>query len=138
MNWRELSIRGVDLHVLLRFSVRIAGTFGPGAALALSLTVAGCASPPTATTTRTVTTSPIRNTPTPRADNEPLNKPAGISKTMYARAGVLPLGAVPFDNMTLPLVSPDGRYVATQIGVAPPWSTILAEPDAPQDRKSVV
>ncbi len=98
----------------------------------LALTVAGCASPLTATTTQTVTTSPIRNTPTPRANNEPLNKPAGISKTMYTRAGVLPLGAVPFDNMMLPLVSPDGRYVATQTGVAPPWSTILAEPDAPQ------
>lgn len=49
---------------------------------------------------------------------------------MSLRAEVLPLSSVPYDNMTLPLVSPDARYVATEIGVAPKWSSILAEPSA--------
>lgn len=39
-----------------------------------------------------------------------------------------PLGAVPFDGMTLPVISPDGRYVATQSGATPGWETLLAEP----------
>ncbi len=39
-------------------------------------------------------------------------------------------GSIPYDNMTLPLVSPDGQFVATQTGVSPTWETILAQPDA--------
>jgi hypothetical protein len=46
---------------------------------------------------------------------------------MMAQAAVLPLGVIPYDNMVLPLVSPDGRFVATQSGVSPTWETVLAD-----------
>ena len=46
-------------------------------------------------------------------------------------AGLRVLGSVPYDDRTLPLVSPDGRYVATQVGGPPSWETLLAQPNAP-------
>jgi len=54
----------------------------------------------------------------------------GVTQSIEVLAGVLPLGAVPFDNMTLPLISPDGRFVATQAGVPPTWSTMMASEGA--------
>ena len=41
------------------------------------------------------------------------------------------VGEVPYDQSTLPLVSPDGNYIATSVGVAPVMSTLLAEPGSP-------
>ncbi len=41
-------------------------------------------------------------------------------------AGVLPLGNVPYDNRSLPQVSPGGRFIATQVGGPPAWETLLA------------
>lgn len=38
---------------------------------------------------------------------------------------VAPLCSVPYDGFTLPVVSPDGRYLATQTGVPPEWQTLL-------------
>jgi hypothetical protein len=46
------------------------------------------------------------------------------------RAEVMPLFGVPFDNMSMPLVSPDGQFLATQTNISPTWPTILAEDDA--------
>lgn len=46
------------------------------------------------------------------------------------RVGIRPLGAVPFDGMTLPITSPGGKYIAAQSGAIPPWETLLAEPGA--------
>ena len=46
-------------------------------------------------------------------------------------AGVLPLGSIPYDNRSLPQVSPGGRFVATQVGGPPAWETLLASPDRP-------
>jgi len=43
---------------------------------------------------------------------------------------VLPMGMVPWDAVTLPLISPDGRTVATHVGVAPSMPTVLASRDA--------
>ena len=40
---------------------------------------------------------------------------------------VRPIGVVPFDGQTLPLISPDGRFLATQVGPIPSWATILAQ-----------
>ena len=70
------------------------------------------------------------------AEIDPLNprhyqRRAGQSYTAGVTAHVKPLGPIPYDNMTLPLVSPDGRYVATHRGLAPNWATLLAEPGAP-------
>ncbi len=47
-------------------------------------------------------------------------------------AGILPLGSVAYDNRSLPLVSSNGRFVATQVGGPPQWETLLAAPDCPQ------
>src|SRR5215510_4158247 len=85
----------------------------------------GCASTPTASQ-RSDVSAGARS----KNENEPLNKVAGVSQTVQIVAGVLPLGVVPYDNMTLPIASPDGRYIATQTGVAPTWETVLAEREA--------
>jgi len=61
---------------------------------------------------------------------EPLNKPAGVSQSARARAGVFPLGSVPYDNLTLPIVSPDGQHVASENGVAPLPAAMRAESGA--------
>lgn len=45
-------------------------------------------------------------------------------------AEVLPVGAVPYDDFTLPLVSPNGEMIATQTGLAPEWSALVANDGA--------
>lgn len=52
------------------------------------------------------------------------------NKTPHTSAAIRPLGTVPFDGFALPIVSPTGYYAATQTGSPPPWSTILAQPNA--------
>jgi len=46
------------------------------------------------------------------------------------RAEVLACGAIPYDNFTLPIVSPDGSYIATQTGKTPEMNAVLARPGA--------
>lgn len=48
------------------------------------------------------------------------------SQTSVAVAG---LCVVAYDGFTLPLVSPDGRWMAVQTGVPPDWPTLLASND---------
>ncbi len=48
-----------------------------------------------------------------------------------------PLGVVPFDGQVLPRISPDGRFLATQIGRAPTWETLLAQPGAQISETSI-
>lgn len=48
------------------------------------------------------------------------------SMTSRVQVTVVPLGIVGYDGQTLPLVSPDGRFVVVQNGGAPTWATILA------------
>lgn len=78
--------------------------------------------------TTEITTSPRRTgsseSPTP------LNKPAGVSQSSWVRTAIVPLGAVTYDGASLPLVSPDGRFIATQTGIAPTWPTITADAQA--------
>lgn len=50
------------------------------------------------------------------------------SQTADLSTGILPLGSVPYDNRSLPLAGPGGRFVATQTGAAPSWDTLLASP----------
>lgn len=61
---------------------------------------------------------------------EPIGRKAGTTYISSVAVEVQPRGTMPYDNMTLPVVSPDGRYLATQIGLPPTWETILAEPGA--------
>jgi hypothetical protein len=43
-----------------------------------------------------------------------------------ARLDLRPLGSIPTDRVTLPVLSPDGRHLAVQTGVAPDLATALA------------
>ncbi len=54
----------------------------------------------------------------------------GSTSTSRVAAAIKPLGAIPYDGLTLPLVSPDGRWIVTQIGSLPPWESVLAESGA--------
>ncbi|MCH6551973.1 MAG: hypothetical protein IH804_08170 [Planctomycetes bacterium] len=49
------------------------------------------------------------------------NRPAVVTRSTRVRAGLRPLGSVPYDNLVLPIVSPNGRYLATDTS-APPTS----------------
>ena len=64
---------------------------------------------------------------------KPLAQPASSKSTTNAstRLSFTPLGSVPYDGWTLPLVSPDARFIATQTG--PPLSPaeLLAQSPAP-------
>ncbi|HZW07095.1 MAG TPA: hypothetical protein VFF65_08215 [Phycisphaerales bacterium] len=56
--------------------------------------------------------------------------PPGATTTTRLAASIKPLGTVPYDGLTLPLVTPDGRWIVTQTGPLPPWEAVLAEPGA--------
>ncbi len=57
----------------------------------------------------------------------PASKPVGARSTISAVAVELrPIGVVPFDGLVLPIISPDGKFLATQTGTAPTWETLLA------------
>jgi hypothetical protein len=61
---------------------------------------------------------------------QPLSTPAGVTQSVQVVAGLLPLGTVPYDNMVLPLLSPDGSMIAVQTGAPPTWASLLARPNA--------
>jgi hypothetical protein len=71
-----------------------------------------------------------RDSSSARLPEGPVAKPASSAEVADARVvvGVRPIGRVPYDGLSLPLVSPDGRFIATQTGQAPPWEALLAEP----------
>ncbi|MCC6660265.1 MAG: hypothetical protein IT437_05210 [Phycisphaerales bacterium] len=58
----------------------------------------------------------------------PVAQPAlgATSSTARVRVQVRPLGQVGYDGQVLPLVSPDGRFIAVEGGEAPTWETLLA------------
>lgn len=60
--------------------------------------------------------------------------------TVRLRLMIRPLGSIPYDGQVLPLVSPDGRFIATQSGLAPAWETLLAAPNSqsPQGVRPIV
>lgn len=53
--------------------------------------------------------------------------PDARTLTVNVRAAIVLLGSVPYDNFALPIVSPDGRFIATEAGIAPTWPMILAQ-----------
>jgi hypothetical protein len=55
----------------------------------------------------------------------------GDTTSIRFQAQLIELGEVPYDAMTVPLVSPDGRTIATSVGMQPEPSTLLAEPGSP-------
>ncbi|MBX3403571.1 MAG: hypothetical protein KF699_09200 [Phycisphaeraceae bacterium] len=93
-------------------------------AMSLPLVLAACASPEAA---------PVRSPWITRAGVAAHGyAPPGANLPPPAAAALLPveLGAVPYDGITLPLVSPDARFVATQTGGLPDWDVLLAAPGA--------
>ncbi len=70
--------------------------------------------------------------------NGPVASPATTGRTTLSRVevGVVPLGIIAYDGQTLPLVSPDGQFVAVQQGEAPTWEAMLAEPGVQPNRRS--
>lgn len=61
----------------------------------------------------------------------PVAAPASAA-TLASRVRIVvrPLGTIPYDGLTLPISSPDGRFIATQVGTPPDWPAILALLDA--------
>lgn len=57
-------------------------------------------------------------------------RPVDPDKTASSRVvvAVQPVGKVFYDGITVPLVSPDGRFIASQSGRTPSWDTIFAGP----------
>lgn len=47
-------------------------------------------------------------------------------RSAQARFEVLPLGDISYDGMTLPLISPDGAFIAVQTGSPPTWDALAA------------
>lgn len=63
--------------------------------------------------------------------------PGAAKMTARVSIAVQPLGAIPFDGQVLPIVSPDGRFIATQTGEAPEWPVLLAQGDASPPRTTI-
>ncbi|MFG0252331.1 MAG: hypothetical protein ACF8NJ_05590 [Phycisphaerales bacterium JB038] len=52
------------------------------------------------------------------------------TSSIRVETALLPLGKVAYDGQVLPIVSPDGRYLAVQIGAAPTWGALLARDES--------
>lgn len=78
-------------------------------------------------------------TPRPQLPQGPVAKPAvGVTSSAAIKVTLHPLGTVLYDGQALPLVSPDGRFMAVQSGEAPTWPAILAEDGAePVNRTTI-
>lgn len=77
---------------------------------------------------RTPATAPARSDRAPaRLPEGPIADPATDARSVNSSVSVAlaPLGTFPYDAQTLPVVSADGRFAATQLGEAPTWATIL-------------
>ncbi len=70
-------------------------------------------------------------TPPPELPAGPIAKPANAPRSS-ARilVQVDPLTTVTYDGQVLPIVSPDGRFIAVEDGEPPTWPTMLAQPGA--------
>ena len=71
-------------------------------------------------------------------DGQIADRAAGATLTSRVQVAVVPLGVVEYDGQTLPLVSPDGRFIAVQQGMAPAWETVLAQDSAPLAKQTRV
>lgn len=62
----------------------------------------------------------------------PIARPAASARTRdtRVRVSVRRIGRIPYDGLALPLVSPDGRFLAAQVGPAPAWDALLSQPGA--------
>lgn len=101
-----------------------------GALAALSI-LPGCVTERTKRPPVIVDPSPAEPAAAPRS---PVATPASSARSTStaARIAIRPLGLVPYDGLVLPLISPDGRWLAAQTGAAPTWDQLLGRSaDAP-------
>ncbi|MFN5946280.1 MAG: hypothetical protein ACK46I_14475, partial [Phycisphaerae bacterium] len=70
----------------------------------------------------------------PLPDGEIARRADSPTLTSRVQVAVVPLGVISYDGQTLPLVSPDGRFIAVQQGQPPAWQTVLAQDSAPLPR----
>lgn len=95
--------------------------------------LAACAGPASSQQPSTRTESP-RATSERRADGPSLEEipldTSAIAAVVNSRVvlATRSMGEVPFDGQVLPILSPDGRFLATQIGEAPDWASLLGSP----------
>jgi|GEM_PF-2768972 len=64
----------------------------------------------------------------PKVQNPSLQPVSGSISGSAASIDFRPFGAIPTDGITLPVLSPNGRYMAVQTGAAPDLATALARP----------
>lgn len=87
--------------------------------------------PGSAQPTRTNINNGSRAAANAELPNGPVASPADSrSLNTSVRVEVLPVGSVTYDGSVLPLVSPDGRYLASRQGASADWDTLAATPDA--------
>lgn len=114
-----------------------------------AIALLGCALLVGACVTERTPARPSANRPAPRPVSTdypgelpagPIATPALTARTINARTlvGIRTIGTVPYDGMVLPIVSPDGRRLATQTGDPPPWPTLLAALGAPPSPRTRV
>ncbi len=113
------------------------GLLGRLACLAVTLFATGCAGPATEPSRRTEDLPP----PVPRPERvSDVPAPGSTSGTPLVdsalRLDLRPLGSIPTDGFTLPLLSPNGRFLAVQTGTPPDAATALARPGQRTPRAS--
>ena len=54
-------------------------------------------------------------------------KPGATATSSQSTMAIRMVGELPYDGLTLPLVSPDGRFLVTQVDEPPGWEMLLAE-----------
>ncbi|MBM4113741.1 MAG: hypothetical protein FJ253_10310, partial [Phycisphaerae bacterium] len=62
-------------------------------------------------------------------DSLPPGTGVGARSDSFLRVSLEPLGEIPNDAFTLPLVSPDGRFIAVQVESNADWPTLTASPN---------
>ncbi|MBC7773784.1 MAG: hypothetical protein H7210_14925 [Pyrinomonadaceae bacterium] len=67
----------------------------------------------------------------PAMPDGPISTPVSKGSTFasHVTVSLMEIGSVPFDGQVLPLISPDGRFIAVESGEPPPWATLLATND---------
>lgn len=121
---------------------RPAGAFARFAAAALPALLVACATGPAPRADKGDAKQPTADAaPAPRpervSDVPAPGAPAATPLVGSAvRVDLRPLSTVPTDGFTLPLVSPDGRFLAVQTGAAPDAATALARPKQRAPRAS--
>lgn len=94
-------------------------------ALLLGLCLTGCV------TERQTSRGTTRVAPGQSAMPGPVARPVtGATVTTDVSVAITPLGSIEYDGQVLPIVSPDGRLIAVQVGEPPSWATLLARAGA--------